>query len=192
MSRRARVMLWALAWAVLAAGPGQAKPPPEISFRDLPPITLAVDRVEYVNAYKAPLKAPNVDHEFPIRPESVARRWAEDRLRAAGGTGVARLTVTDGAVTEVALKTKSGLFGLFKAEQAFRYDAVLAVRISVTVDGTERAFATAKVEHSRTVPEDATLEERDAVWLEMAQSLGESLNRKLEAGIREFLASYVR
>ena len=56
---------------------------PEITFRTEAPFRIAAKTVEIVEAYVPPLRAPNVEHESPVPPSILLRRWAEQRLEAA-------------------------------------------------------------------------------------------------------------
>ena len=116
-----------LAVAVLAVAVSACQTPDptpryaEITFSHLAKIKLDVGAVDYVQAYTPPSKIPNVDHLFPLRPSAVARRWAEERLEAAGPISrVARVTLVDASVIGSALDTTQGIKGLFTVDQAAR------------------------------------------------------------------------
>lgn len=194
--RAARPVLLAGLVLILVAGcetPVKSPVFPELRFTERPPIRLDVVRVETVEKYASPFEAPNVEHLFPVRPASAARRWVEDRLSPAGAGRVARVTIENASVVEVPLETRGGLIGLFYNDQAARYDAEVALRVEILSDGgAPEAFARAVARHSRTVPEDITLNERDAVFYELTTALFDDLDAELESTIRRHLRPFLR
>ena len=149
--------------------------------------------VEYVQAYAPPQTAPNVEHLFPVRLSTVARRWAGERIEATGVTRVARVTLVDAAVVETALVKKKGIEGAFTTDQSERYDGAVEMRIEIVDSrGAVEAQARAVANRSRTVPEDITLNERDQVWFEMTEAMMRDLDKELELTIRRHLARWVR
>lgn len=166
---------------------------PEIAFSHIPPIRLDVARIEVVQAYRAPGVRPNVEHLFPAVPAMVAERWAHQRLKAVGKSGVARVTVVDAAVIEVPLKRTTGLKGAFTTDQAERYEAVIEVKIDiVAAGGRERATVSARAARSRTAAENITVRGRQKLWFELTGALANDLNASLERQIRANFARWLR
>ena len=176
---------------------GCAVPPPsptlpELTFAHLDPIRLDVGKIEIVDEYVPPLKAPNVEHEFPVAPAEAAQRWGRDRIIAAGTSGVARIVIRNAGVIEVPLEKTAGLTGLITVDQAARYDGTLEMLIEIRSDrGTQEAFVRAFANRSQSVPEDITLNERQAVFYELTEGLIGDLNAELERNIRQHLARYL-
>ena len=176
---------------------GCAAPPPsptfsELTFAHLGTIRLDVGKVEIVDEYVPPLKAPNVEHDFPVAPAEVAERWGRDRVIAAGTSGVARIVIRNAGVIEVPFEKTEGLTGLITVDQAARYDATLEILIEIRSDlGTQEAFVRAFANRSQSVPEDITLNERQAVFHELTEGLIGDLNVELEKNIRQHLARYL-
>jgi hypothetical protein len=113
--RNAVRLVVAVALLTLAAGCETTLPPrsfPDLRYTHLPPIRLDAVRVDVVQQYRSPGKAPHVEHEFPVRPAEVAERWARDRLQAAGVNNIVRATIVDGAVVEVPLQQSTGVRGV--------------------------------------------------------------------------------
>jgi hypothetical protein len=96
-------------------------------------------------------------------------------------------------VLEVPLERNAGLAGWFTTEQSERYDARLAVRLEV-VDGQGARVGevTAEAERSRTVPEDASVNDRQAMWFDLTDNLMRDLDATLEKNIGAYLKSYLR
>ncbi len=185
----------AIALLVLAACQAPALPPPlsELTYGHLDPINLDVGRIEIVEQYVPPLKAPNVEHEFLTPPATAMRQWAKDRLRAVGEIRTARLVIKNASAIETKLETRRGLRGAFTKDQSERYDVTLDVVLEVRgEDGAAVAFANAVVTRSRTVPEGLSLSERERVFHGMVQSVMNEVNAELEKNIRQFLVRYLR
>ena len=173
----------------------EAQPVPqfrELTYNDLPAIRLDVDQVEIIDAYRPPLRDPNVEHRFPTPPASAARRWAEDRLVAAGGPGArAVFTILDASVIESPLEPTTGVKALFTRDQSERYEATLAVQLDVfDATGTRRATTTATARESRTAREDLTLNAREQLWFDMTEALMNALNGQLEVNIGRFMGDF--
>jgi hypothetical protein len=165
---------------------------PDITFSQYAPITLAVGSLETQNAYAAPLSAPNIEHTMPGAPLDAAQRWVSDRLRAGGDTGTATFTLKTMSVTETALEKTTGLTGALTTDQSERYDAVIEARLSVRDPARNaKGGVDARAERSITVPEDATLNERDQVLFELAEKLMNDFNAELEKNIRDNLSEFV-
>ena len=97
---------FAAAVLMFAAACESTPPPqtlPEITFSHMQPIKLNVREIEVVSNYRPPMKAPNVEHLLRQNPEASLRRWANDRLRAVGSSGTARLVITNASIVETAL-----------------------------------------------------------------------------------------
>ncbi len=180
---------------VLAACQVPVLPPPlsELTYGHLEPINLDVGRIEILEQYVPPLKAPNVEHEFPTPPATAMRQWAKDRLHAVGEIRTARLVIKTASAIETKLETRGGLRGAFTKDQAARYDVTLDVVLEVRSErGSAVAFANAVVTRSKTVPEGLSLSERERVFHEMTQSVMDEVNSELEKNIRQFLVQYLR
>ena len=185
---KASVFLWLAAWVTSCAVPAPSPAYPEITFSHLPPIRLNVAEIDIVENYVPPHRAPNVEHNFPVTPLAAMRRWAIDRIEAAGATRRGRVIIEDARVVAVLLPIRKGLQGLFYKEQEVRYDAALEVRVEVRAErGYQDSYATARVTHSQTVPEEMTLSERDQLFFAMTEELMRELNFVLEANIRQHM-----
>ena len=119
-------------------------------------------------------------------------RWAQERLRPVGRIGSARVVIKDARVVEVALKTDKSFTGMFKEEQAERYDAVLDVAIQI-LDERHMPVADvlARATRSRTVPEGVSLNERDRVLHDVTESLVRDIDSQMDGLIRSYLGRWV-
>jgi hypothetical protein len=181
---------------LLVAGcstPPERYPFADLTYGHLPPIRLDVAVVDVVNDYRAPLRAPNVEHLFPVRPADAARRWARDRLVPVGSSGVARFTILQASVVEVPLDRSGGLQGFLTKDQSERYDAVIEVRLDLeNAGGLRTGTVMARAARSQTVAENATLNERERVWYALTEALMNDLNAELERNIDLHLQRFLR
>ncbi len=120
-----------------------------------------------------------------------ARHWAEQRLQAVGQTGSAVVTVERADFREERLKKTPGFKGIFTTDQVERYRAALTVSVSIT-DPKGSAVARASGSRTQTVPEDASLADREKVWFSMTEKLVKAVDAEMEKRIRENLILYVR
>ncbi|MDA8231790.1 MAG: hypothetical protein M0006_10665 [Magnetospirillum sp.] len=195
MTARPIRLVMALA-AVLALGACESKPPvqklPPISFAGKAPIQLDVGQLEIVSEYQPPGHAPNYEHLMQISPGAAAVQWAKDRLKPMGRTGYAHVVIRDASVIRTALKTDKGITGLFKEEQGERYDGSLDVVIQIQ---DERHMTLGEVEaratRSRTVPEGATVNERDRDLYEITEGLVRDVDSQMDGLIHGYLARWV-
>ncbi len=165
---------------------------PEITFQHLLPINLAVSDIKIVNEYQAPHKAPNVEHEFPVSLDGSVRNWVRDRLRKAGGSSVATITIKDASAVEVPLKKSKGMKGLVTKDQSERYDVRIMVEIAIKDISGSSGFVASEANRSRSVPEDISLNNRHKVYFELTEEVMQDFDAEMEKNIRQFLADFVR
>ena len=197
MTKLSKVVLLVvgLAAAMVIAGCAQTPKRAEqtrFAFEDKRPITLDVAAIESENAYRPPLAPPNVEHLLPIPPADAAIRWAKSRLKVAGATRRLLFTVVEAPIIESALEKNEGLSGLLTVEQSERYDARLAIDLTlIGYDGRTEGRANIAAERSITVAEDASLNQREAAWLRLVEQLMQDADRQLEETITEVFSKYV-
>ncbi len=165
---------------------------PEISFTNKRTIQLDVGQLEIVPEYSSPGRAPNVEHLMPVSPEGATVRWAQDRLRPMGRSGFARVVIKDAKVIEVPLQTEKGLTGMFKDQQAARFDGSLDVAIQILDDRhMPVADVVARATRTKTVSEEASLNERDRVLYEITESLIRDVDSQMDGLIKTYLSRWV-
>jgi hypothetical protein len=182
-----------LALLIVLAGCASPAPetPPEITFAHLPPISLNVRTIEVTSAYQNSSTSPNVETQLTTPPSQVMQRWANDRLRAVGGTGTARFTVLSAPVTEEPLPKQQGFVGAFTIEPGYRYTITLGGQLEILDDSGQRlAVASARITQSGTLDEGVTPEERQAFWAKLTASAMDSFNAQMERAIYQYLKDW--
>ena len=163
---------------------------PELTFKHRSVIQLDVERIQIINEFKMPFKAPNVEHLVPISPGASAERWASDILRPIGQSGVAQFVITNGSVIREDLKTQKGIKGIFSIDQSKRFQATVNVRLEIYKDqskSTARAFAS----RSQTLREDASPNLQSRLWYNLVERLMESFDLEMRHQIKTHLKPYI-
>ena len=166
---------------------------PKLTYQHLLPISFDVKRIEVVGAYQPTGAPPNVEHLIATPPQAAALQWARDRLRAAGLNRTLRFTVEDAAIVESPLDLKGGIEGLLTTEQSERYEGGLAVTVEIFSDaGAPVGSAEAAASRTITVPESASVVERERVWFTLTEKLVLDLNGQLEKTLVQVFPQYLR
>ena len=165
---------------------------PELTFTHLGGIKLNVSKLETSSRYKAPMKRPNVEHLFPAQPIVALKRWAGDRLKTAGRSGMASFTIHEASVIEEKLKMDSSFTGVFTKQQSERYTARVEATLEVfDTSGRRRGFASANAVRSKTVREDATLNEREKAWFDLVEELMKEFDKEMTKNVKRHLVNWV-
>jgi hypothetical protein len=190
-----RLLAAGLAALVLSACQTSAPRPAvqPVDFSSYGPILLSAGAIDVVDSFRA-LGGNHVEGRSPFPPAEAVRRWAATRLQAAGGPGRVRVIIKDASIVEVALPRTGGVQGYFTNDQAQRYDGRLEVEITGEIPGEAffRGRTQAVESYSVSVPENISLADREATFLEISNRLIQGLNARLDAGIRKDLAPMVR
>ena len=184
------------ALAMLAACAAPEAPPVGISitFQHREPIRLDAAKVEIVDAYEAPARAPHIEHFYDETPANIARRWAAERLVPEGTRGQVTLIIEDASVVTEDLPVKAGVEGWFTTERDTRLKARLKARLEyVDVSGGLTAYA-ADVEAvaDRTTLESYTVNERDLAYYKTLEALAEAFDTALDGEVRRVMAPIIR
>ena len=163
------------------------------TYDHLAPLRFDVAAIDIEQAFEPSAEPPRVELLFPVRPDEAAASWARGRLMAVGQSRRLRFRVRDASVVEVELEQSGGLTGAFTTEQSERYEATLSVEVEL-LDETGFALgrATAGVKRSITVPEDASLIEREKTWYDLTKRLTDDLDTQLEKTLRSVFFKYLQ
>ena len=167
---------------------------PDITFQHLPPLPLGVAEIRFeapADDREVAPPARDLRYAVPVSPRAAMARWSRERLRAAGGPGVAIATLTENRFVATPLETTGGVEGVFAIERAERYEGALAARVDVVGDPAGSGFASARAAATRTVGEDFSLNERERTLYDMLHGMVAALDARLEEEIRAHLARWV-
>jgi hypothetical protein len=138
------------------------------------------------------------DRSDTSRSYALAReiyKWVEARLAAAGSDKILEVHVTDASIAKKSLpKQKTGITGLFTKEQTEELSGRLAVDLKLYSPEKTLpiAFAQVSAELSRTVREDASLEDRKAVHRKIVAEIMKEVDGMLDEKIRTYFSKYLR
>ncbi len=165
---------------------------PEVTYKHRPAIRFDVGEVVVERVYVPPLDKPNVDHLMPNPPVVLAIRWAQDRLIADGQADRLVFRIVDASVVETELHSDSNLQDVFTVSQSERYNARLAVEVELLEDGgLSRSIVKVEAERSITMPEDASLHEREQVWFKLSEMVMNDLDAELEKSLYRYMAAHI-
>ena len=105
-----------------------------------------------------------------------------DRLKPQGPSGNIVFTILRADAIATPLPRTPGIKGAFTTDQSDRYDLTMEAMIQINIPGKTgriqtRAFA------SQTVAENATLNEREAVWFQITEKAMKAINAEFEKQI---------
>lgn len=188
-----RTFCTATLMALLLAGcetPVPARSFPDIGFLHKAPYKLDVATIEVEKQPPVPQDGKTV-HELPVTLDTVAEKWAQQRLTAAGQNGTAIVRIEKATIVEEKLAKTGGIRGAFTTDQTERYIGDLEMSVSLSNDrgqGTVKASA----KKIRTIAEDATLAEREKLWFEMVERLARDVDEQMDQQIKAHLTEFLR
>lgn len=161
------------------------------SFKTSAPILLEVSDIQVRSEYQP--RMDGVESRFPTSPEQGVHRWADERLKAVGTSGVLEVVIHDAGVTEKPLVVKSGLEGALTKQPNVRYDGTLTVSLNLYTpeQSTAKARADASVSVSRELMEKATESERKELFAAMTREMLTRLDTRLDSGIQQYFSNYI-
>lgn len=165
-----------------------------ISFTSAAPININVAQIRVIDAYKAPLASPNVEHLFTTSPAQAVHIWAQERLKAVGTSGSLEITINNAAVREVKLPVKDGVRGFFTDDASERYDGQLDVTLRAYdgVNALSRAEGSVSILRTQSINEKATIADREHLWHEMVRDMANAYDRESELRLRQYFSSFIR
>jgi phosphotransferase system IIB component len=169
------------------------KAPGELTFSGTP-YRFNVARVDIVEDYAPPRRAPNVEHLSGLPPAEAVKRWAASQIVAAGDVNRLEVDIKDASIVKKDLpKQKRGIEGWFTKEQTEQYDATLDVDIKLY--SSHRilpvAHAQAVVHQTQTLREDATLVDRKNLYSELSIQVMHALEVEMDKNIHLYFANYL-
>lgn len=169
------------------------RPLPRFDFLSRPTVPVMVSKVTVVSEYNAPFAAPNVDHLFNVTLSEAVQHWADRRFSPQGDAGTLTIVIEDASVIEEPLNRTDGVRGLFTIDQSYRYKANLVVSVTAENPITGDVASTrVTADHSRTIGEYASIQDRDEAWVALTEDIMKDLDLYLTKSIREKLPFLIR
>jgi hypothetical protein len=165
---------------------------PDVTFSHLPGIQMAVNKVEIEQRFVSSTTAPHAEHRVPLNPQSIMTRWPGDRIQQTGADATVKYIIVDASVLEHALDTDGNVTAIFTNEQALRYEVTAEAVLEVANNnGTAQGKVSARVSRSITVPENASLNERDKILFDLVASLMHDFDIEMENKVRAHLGIWL-
>ena len=170
-------------------------PVAEVGFEHLEKIHLNVAQVNVKSNYKSLMQSPNVEHRFVTTPERAMFDWALTRLVATGGKNypaIADFVIMEASVVEYKIEKSEGIKAMFTYEPTTRYDANAVATFTIEnpengASGNVRITAKRSIE----VSENATLAQREQVWMTLVETLMADFNTQMDVQIQGYMARWV-
>lgn len=147
-------------------------PQPIFAFEKQAPFAIDVDTVLFQNKYVQPMVAPHIEQDMPVSLSRAVARWVSKRLEASGQTGgVLTVTVNEASVVKSELPMSKGIEGWFTIDQSEKYTGTLGVTFEAVDAPFGNISGQVQATHSITVPEDASIHERELAWAKLEEGL---------------------
>jgi hypothetical protein len=160
------------------------------------PLRLDVARIEVVQAYSPPQRAPNVEHRMIVSPLATLDDWARRHIEAAApgrDDSAAVFVIEDASIVVEKIRSRKGLIESLIREDSDKFTLRLAVTLQVRDRlGTTLGGTSAEATAWRTVPESLKDSERSAVWHDLLIAAMDSLVPVFEANTRAYLARFLK
>ena len=174
--RLSRVLPTLMMAAALVVGCTMATPEPRplpaLSYQKYPPIRINVARIQVVDKYAPSGQMPHIETQMALPLPDAVHQWAQRRFQAMGQDGVLTITIDNAAMLAEDLNRSKGVRGVFTIDQAQRFSGAIHVSFSASDMSFGRSGnAQVEVKSSRTVAEDASLQQQDVVLANLTESL---------------------
>jgi hypothetical protein len=163
--------------ACTMTGESARKPLPSLTEQFVQPFHVNASNIIVESRYDPLANAKDVSSTFPTPPDLALKRYAETRLRSAGGQGVLRFIIEDASVFQEGRQSPSEVARWLNVDNKDRYVAMIKIaliREGVSAMAPGAQGSTMRVERTLTIPESSSLAERDRLLQGlMSQILGD-------------------
>jgi hypothetical protein len=158
-----------------------------------PAFSFAAGRVDLKKSAELVPMDVQSKYQFPTSIDTGVEKWAASRLRAAGGANRLEVDILHSSVTEETLPVEKGFMGAFKDDQNRRYTARLKLALNLYSPDryTARAGVASEVHRSTTLPESASLAQRQQAFNDLVIGLLQQMDIDLSQRIPQYLQPYL-
>ena len=169
----------------------ETQPLPSLTEQFSQPLYVNVAYINVETQYDPLANANDVSSTFPTPPDIALKRYAETRLKAAGGTGTLRFIIQDASVYREYKESDVEMARWLRIDDKEKYTAVIRIGLYRETDGYTppgAAGAELRAERTMTIPEGWSLDQRDRRIQEyMAQLLSD-----VDAAVQENINTTLR
>ena len=154
---------------------------------------LNVNEVQIVNTYIPPYHAPNIEHQLYLPPYAALRNWAQNRFKAVGNIGLAKVQILDASIVKHDLPVNDGFQGYFTDQVNAEYKMHLHVLLNVISPNFEnQPFADVEVSRMIQTTQTTSLAERDAELNQMVLQGLDQVDQLMTKSINEKIGNVVQ
>lgn len=161
--------------AVLAACSStnmDGRPAPKMAFENLTPVSLRVEKVDFVMNYNPGADAQDISGRFAISPTEAMRRYTASRYQAVGGENTLRVTVEQASMHLRQIQQKNSALKWADIGTEDEYELNMTVRaVPVRPDRTEGTSAQWKFRRTLVMPQSVSLADREKRQLAFMEKL---------------------
>lgn len=162
----------------------QAITPPD--YRNLPELHLNVAKIATESLYDSRTDLPNVEglSSYPLK--KMVMMWLDDTVSADGSSGWINVQIIDASIREEKLEKKPGLSGLFSIDQTEIYHSHIQLLFQINFPDY-RSEISVESSAAQSVDENATLRDREQVWVRLGEKMIAEIDQSLRTKIRRDL-----
>jgi hypothetical protein len=172
-------------FALLASAcTGTSPPPPQVTVTetDFQSLPLNARRLEIIENWQMPIKAPYIGHLQQPYPSNLISGWASQVLTPAGGSGELILDISRAAVTKEKLPLKVGIANALTDQQDSRIKVEFEAQLMwLQPVGGAQAMIRLSSSHSVTIPESSSANDVQRAVNESLKTALAGLDRQARA-----------
>lgn len=172
-------------FALLASAcTGTSPPPPQVTVTetDFQSLPLNARRLEIIENWQMPIKAPYIGHLQQPYPTNLISGWASQVLTPAGGSGELILDISRAAVTKEKLPLKVGIANALTDQQDSRIKVEFEAQLMwLQPVGGAQAMIRLSSSHSVTIPESSSANDVQRAVNESLKTALAGLDRQARA-----------
>lgn len=153
---------------------------PVLTFDHLEKQELPVARIQFLNQYSAPVTKNNIENKTRNAPLTTMQKWLEKRFVAVAPQDTLRVYIEEASLVKKDLPVTDSIFGVFNVEPSQEYKARIFSKIEFLDDaGVLKASYNIRAERQVSLPNNATLVEKDRTLFRLMENLMQSIDREM-------------
>ena len=153
---------------------------PVLTFDHLEKQELPVARIQFLNQYSAPVTKNNIENKTRNAPLTTMQKWLEKRFVAVAPQDTLRVYIEEASLVKKDLPITDSIFGVFNVEPSQEYKARIFSKIEFLDDaGVLKASYNIRAERQVSLPNNATLVEKDRTLFRLMENLMQSIDREM-------------
>ncbi|MCB9991271.1 MAG: hypothetical protein H6867_07800 [Rhodospirillales bacterium] len=164
----------------------EGKPLPELTFVHLDRLPVQVARIDIENRYQASADPKDVSSSFPSPPDIALRRYAENRLQAAGGSGVLTFVIDDATIHHSLVQPEGKIANWMGVDRKDRYDVFMRIRMYETgADGFEGTHSVLNFKRTISIPQRYSVADKELEKFKFLEMLMQDVDEAVVATLRD-------